>query len=66
MLPYQVYESRQEKINKLNVVYEQVRPKPSCTNTEDGERQSSQAKGSNSTSFLSKEVELVPLACEDG
>ena len=26
---------------------------------------SSQAKGTNSTSFLRNEVELVPLACED-
>ena len=29
------------------------------------EGRSSQAKGTNSTSFLTHEVELVPLACED-
>ena len=28
-------------------------------------KSSSQAKGTNSTSFLTHEVELVPLACED-
>ena len=28
-------------------------------------RTSSQAKGTNSTSFLTHKVELVPLACED-